>query len=44
MGFVLSDFFKSDIGVLQDHMSKVSPPIPERSGTYGVGMYGIGAR
>ncbi|KAL1962828.1 hypothetical protein VTN77DRAFT_9103 [Rasamsonia byssochlamydoides] len=28
----------------KDHMSKVSPPIPERSGTYGVGMYGIGAR
>jgi len=28
----------------KDHMSKVSPTIPERTGTYGVGMYGIGAR
>lgn len=28
----------------QEHISKMSPPMPERTGSYGVGMYGIGAR
>ena len=28
----------------QEHISKLSPPMPERTGSYGVGMYGIGAR
>ncbi|OJJ49341.1 hypothetical protein ASPZODRAFT_140248 [Penicilliopsis zonata CBS 506.65] len=28
----------------KDHVSKVSTPIPERGGSYGVGMFGIGAR
>ncbi|EPS33624.1 hypothetical protein PDE_08586 [Penicillium oxalicum 114-2] len=28
----------------KDHVSKVSTPMSERSGSYGVGMFGIGAR
>ncbi|KAJ5679516.1 hypothetical protein N7462_007760 [Penicillium macrosclerotiorum] len=28
----------------KDHVSKVSTPLSERSGSYGVGMFGIGAR
>ncbi|KAJ5168213.1 uncharacterized protein N7482_003807 [Penicillium canariense] len=28
----------------QDHVSKVSTPLSERGGSYGVGMFGIGAR
>ncbi|KNG90433.1 rox3 family protein [Aspergillus nomiae NRRL 13137] len=28
----------------KDHVSKISTPLPERGGSYGVGMYGIGAR
>ncbi|PYH42084.1 uncharacterized protein BP01DRAFT_347450 [Aspergillus saccharolyticus JOP 1030-1] len=28
----------------KDHVSKISTPLPDRSGTYGVGMFGIGAR
>lgn len=28
----------------KDHISKVSTPVPEPGGSYGVGMYGIGAR
>lgn len=28
----------------KDHVSKVSTPMTERSGSYGVGMFGIGAR
>ncbi|PKY07293.1 rox3 family protein [Aspergillus campestris IBT 28561] len=28
----------------KDHVSKISTPHPDRGGSYGVGMYGIGAR
>ncbi|EAW10683.1 uncharacterized protein ACLA_051550 [Aspergillus clavatus NRRL 1] len=28
----------------KDHVSKVSTPLPDRGGSYGVGMFGIGAR
>ncbi|KKK16214.1 rox3 family protein, partial [Aspergillus ochraceoroseus] len=28
----------------KDHVSKISTPLPERGGSYGVGMFGIGAR
>ncbi|PYI30210.1 Rox3-domain-containing protein [Aspergillus indologenus CBS 114.80] len=28
----------------KDHVSKISTPLPDRSGSYGVGMFGIGAR
>ncbi|KAL4896723.1 Rox3 mediator complex subunit-domain-containing protein [Aspergillus ambiguus] len=28
----------------KDHSSKISTPLPDRGGSYGVGMYGIGAR
>ncbi|KAF5862555.1 hypothetical protein ETB97_011552 [Aspergillus alliaceus] len=28
----------------KDHVSKIATPLPERGGSYGVGMYGIGAR
>lgn len=28
----------------KEHVPKISPTIPERGGTYGVGMFGIGAR
>jgi hypothetical protein len=29
---------------LKEHVSKVSTPLPDRGGSYGVGMFGIGAR
>ncbi|RAL01046.1 uncharacterized protein BO80DRAFT_425026 [Aspergillus ibericus CBS 121593] len=28
----------------KDHVSKISTPLPDRGGSYGVGMFGIGAR
>lgn len=31
-------------GFQKDHVSKVSTPLADRSGSYGVGMFGIGAR
>lgn len=29
---------------VKDHVSKVSTPMSDRGGSYGVGMFGVGAR